>query len=84
MPHIGNYRPICLLPVVYKLFTPVLLNRVSRTLDEGRPCEQARFRRGSSTVDHIHTITKLIVQLCLTFIDLKKDSTPSKRRQGQA
>uniref|UniRef100_A0A7I4YYM3 Reverse transcriptase domain-containing protein n=1 Tax=Haemonchus contortus TaxID=6289 RepID=A0A7I4YYM3_HAECO len=76
---IGNYRPICLLSVIYKLFTRVILNRIGRTLDEGQPCEQAGFRRGFSTIDHIHTLTRLIevsreykMPLCLTFIDLKK------------
>ncbi|EYC12427.1 hypothetical protein Y032_0047g1473 [Ancylostoma ceylanicum] len=76
---IGNYRPICLLSVVYKLFTRVILNRIERTLDEGQPCEQAGFRKGFSTIDHIHTVTRLIevsreykMPLCLTFIDLKK------------
>ncbi|VDP15334.1 unnamed protein product [Heligmosomoides polygyrus] len=75
----GNYRPIWLLSVVCKLFTRVVLNTISRTLDEGKPCEQAGFRRRFSTIDHIHTITKLIevsreykLPLCLTFIDLKK------------
>ncbi|VDO29418.1 unnamed protein product [Heligmosomoides polygyrus] len=59
--------------LVYKLFTGVILNRTSRTLDEGQTCEQAEFRKGFSTIDHIHTITKLIdVSLCLTFINLKK------------
>ncbi|EYC39481.1 hypothetical protein Y032_0654g1186 [Ancylostoma ceylanicum] len=76
---IGNYRPICLLSAVYKLFTRVILNRIERTLGEGQPCEQAGFRKGFSTIDHIHTVTRLIevsreykMPLCLTFIDLRK------------
>ncbi|KAE9415082.1 hypothetical protein Angca_003563, partial [Angiostrongylus cantonensis] len=77
--NIGNYRPICLFSVVYKLFTRVALNRIDRTLDEGQPCEQTGFRKGFSTMDHIHTITRLIEvsrehkrPLCLTFINLQK------------
>ncbi|VDP32616.1 unnamed protein product [Heligmosomoides polygyrus] len=61
-----------------KLLTRVILNRFSPTLDEGQPCEQAGFRRGFSTIDHIHTITKLIevsreykLPLCFAFIDLE-------------
>ncbi|KAK6750333.1 hypothetical protein RB195_002355 [Necator americanus] len=76
---IGNYRPVCLLSVIYKLFTRVILNRIEKVLDEGQPCEQAEFRKGFSTIDHIHTVSKLIevsreykMPLCLTFIDLKK------------
>ncbi|KAE9413930.1 hypothetical protein Angca_009149, partial [Angiostrongylus cantonensis] len=76
---IGNYRPICLLSVVYKLFTRVILNRIDRILNEGQPCEQAGFRKGLSTMDQIHTITRLIEvsrkykrPLCLTFIHLEK------------
>ncbi|KAE9419205.1 hypothetical protein Angca_009103, partial [Angiostrongylus cantonensis] len=80
---IGNYRPFCLLPVVYKLFTRVILNRIDRTLDEGQPCEQAGFRKGFSTMDRIHTLTRLIEvsreykrPLCLTFIDSWKAFDP--------
>ncbi|EYC41553.1 hypothetical protein Y032_0564g3526 [Ancylostoma ceylanicum] len=76
---IGNYRPICLLSVVYKLFTRLILDRIERTLDEGQSCGQAGFRKGFSTIDHIHTVSRLIevsreykMPLCLTFIDLKK------------
>ncbi|KAK6742512.1 hypothetical protein RB195_010028 [Necator americanus] len=79
-PHdIGNYRPICLLSVIYKLFARVILNRIEKVLDEGQPCEQTGLRKGFSTIDHIHTVSKLIevsreykMPLCLTFIDLKK------------
>ncbi|KAK6732299.1 hypothetical protein RB195_016592 [Necator americanus] len=76
---IGNYRPICLLSVIYKLFTRVILNRIEKVLDEGQPCELSGFRKGFSTIDHIHTVSKLIevsreykMPLCLTFINLKK------------
>ncbi|KAK6765521.1 hypothetical protein RB195_025436 [Necator americanus] len=53
--------------------------RIEKVLDEGQPCKQAGFRIGFSTIDHIHTVPKLIevsleykMPLCLTFIDLKK------------
>ncbi|KAK6743542.1 hypothetical protein RB195_010674 [Necator americanus] len=62
-----------------RLFTRVILNKIEKVLDEGQPCEQAGFRKGFSTIDHIHTVSKLIevsreykTPLCLTFIDLKK------------
>ncbi|KAE9412974.1 hypothetical protein Angca_007088 [Angiostrongylus cantonensis] len=79
-PHdICNYPQICLLTVIYKLFTRVILNRIDRTLDEGQPCEQAGFRKGFSTMDQIHTMTRLTEvsreykrPLCVTFIDLEK------------
>ncbi|KAE9417105.1 hypothetical protein Angca_006450, partial [Angiostrongylus cantonensis] len=77
---IGNYRPICLLSVVCKFFTRVILNRIDRTLDEEQPCEQSGFRKGFSTVDHIiHTMTRSIELSreyerphCHIFIDLQK------------
>ncbi|KAE9413405.1 hypothetical protein Angca_006238, partial [Angiostrongylus cantonensis] len=78
---VGNYRPIYLLFVVYKLLTRVILNRIDKTLDEGQPCEQAGFRKGFNMMDNIHAITRFIEvsrgykrPLCPTFIDLQKAS----------
>ena len=76
---LGNYRPISLLPIIYKLFTKVITNRIAKELDNQQPREQAGFRKGFSTIDHLHTINQLIeksceynIPLCLAFIDYQK------------
>ncbi|KAK6750035.1 hypothetical protein RB195_002186 [Necator americanus] len=43
-----NYRPICLLSVLYKVFTKIILTCISTTLDEAQPEEQAGFHQGFS------------------------------------
>ncbi|KAK6764042.1 hypothetical protein RB195_024393 [Necator americanus] len=43
--NLRNYRPICLLS---EAFTKIILTRISRTLDEDQPQEQAGFRQGFS------------------------------------
>ncbi|KJH41248.1 hypothetical protein DICVIV_12778 [Dictyocaulus viviparus] len=65
--NINNYRPMCLL--------------FGKRLDEEQSREQARFRKGFSTKDHIHSITRLIEvsreyknPLGLLFIDLENSS----------
>ena len=45
---------------IYKLFTKIITNRITRTLDENQPREQAGFRRGFSTIDHLHAVNQLI------------------------
>ncbi|KAJ0169495.1 hypothetical protein K1T71_015082 [Dendrolimus kikuchii] len=74
-----NYRPISLLSHVYKLFSRVITNRLARRLDEFQPPEQAGFRKGYSTVDHIHTVRQIIQKteeynqpLCMAFVDYEK------------
>ncbi|KAL6723479.1 hypothetical protein Aduo_018478 [Ancylostoma duodenale] len=74
-----NYRPICLLSVLYKLFTKIILTRISRTLDEAQPQEQTGFRKGFSCMDNIQTVSRVIevcreyrLPLVLTFVDYEK------------
>ena len=74
-----NYRPICLLSVLYKLFTKIILMRITKILDEAQPVEQAGFRQGFCCMDHIQTVSRVIevcreyrMPLVLTFIDYEK------------
>ena len=76
---ISNYRPISLLNNIYKLFTKIITNRITRTLDENQPREQAGFRKGFSTVDHLHAVNQLIekcveykIPLVAAFVDYNK------------
>ena len=73
---IKNYRPISLLSHSYKIFTRLLQTRIERTLDENQPREQAGFRKGYSTTDHLQALNQIIeksneysLPLCIGFID---------------
>ncbi|EFO97114.1 hypothetical protein CRE_30476 [Caenorhabditis remanei] len=77
--NLENYRPICLLPVLYKVFTKCILNRIRKSLEEAQPVEQAGFRRSFSTIDHIHSVQRLLevgreyhIPITMVFIDFKK------------
>ena len=78
---ISNYRPISLLSHMSKLFTKVIKNRIERQLDENQAREQAGFRCGYSTTDHLQVMQQLIektceyeLPLCLAFVDYEKAS----------
>ena len=76
---LGNYRPISPLSAIYKLFSKILTIRLEKIFDENQPREQAGFRSGYSTIDHLHTMNQLIektsehnMPLCLAFVDYEK------------
>ncbi|PZC72397.1 hypothetical protein B5X24_HaOG211241 [Helicoverpa armigera] len=76
---VGNYRPISLLPCLYKLFSGIINKRISTVLEDTQPVEQAGFRKGFSTCDHIHALELIIEKyqeyqrsLYITFIDYQK------------
>ncbi|KAK6752697.1 hypothetical protein RB195_003859 [Necator americanus] len=74
-----DYRSICLLSVLHKVFTKITLTRISKTLDEAQPQEQAGFRQGFSCLDQIQTVSR-VIEVCreyrlpfvLTFVDYEK------------
>ena len=74
-----NYRPICLLSNMYKLFTKIITTRLEKKLDEDQPREQTGFRSKYSTTDHIYAINQLKekcreynIPLCVAFVDYEK------------
>lgn len=77
--NIENYRPISSSPTISKVFTKLIGKRITNILMEQLPIEQAGFRKGFSTTDHLFTLNLLIEKasefqydLHLAFIDFKK------------
>ena len=54
-----NYRPICVMPLLYKLFAVMLHKRLAPTLESKLSRDQAGFRQGFSTVDHLHMLAQI-------------------------
>ena len=76
---IKNYRPISLLPIIYKVFLHILLQWILQTLDFHQPQEQAGFISSFSMTDHLHVINQLqenvheySIPVCFAFIDYDK------------
>ncbi|CAF4888459.1 unnamed protein product [Pieris macdunnoughi] len=61
---IVNYRPISLLPTIYKLFSSIVNKRIYPTLEARQPVEQAGFRKGKAfdCVSHINIWESLTTQ----------------------
>ena len=63
MENVSNYRPICLLPALYKLFSTILYGRLYPVLDQKEAEDQAGFRKSYQTTDHLATY-RLVEQKC--------------------
>ena len=77
--NLENYRPISLLSALYKLFMTFIAKKFTKKLDFYHPVEQAEFRSGFSTNDHLQVIRSLIekcneykIGIVLIFIDFEK------------
>ena len=77
LPH--NYRPIATIPLLYKLFSRLLYNRLHPILDPQQSSDQAGFRPHRSTCDHLFTITQVhemaeewTIPLWTATVDFKK------------
>ena len=61
--NLSNYRPICSLPALYKLFSTILYGILYPTLDQKQAEDQAGFTKTYQTTDHLATY-RLIEQKC--------------------
>ena len=57
-----NWRGITLLSITSKVFSRVILDRISEALDPLLRKEQADFRKGNSYRDHIFTLRQILEQ----------------------
>ena len=53
--NVSNYRPICSLLALYKLFSTILYSRLYLRLDQKQAEDQAGFRKSYQTTDHFAT-----------------------------
>ena len=61
--NVSNYRPICSLLALYKLFSTILYGRLYPRFDQKQAEDQAGFRKTYQTTDHFATY-RMIEQKC--------------------
>ena len=54
-----NYRPITILPILYKLFSHIVCKRITPILEESQSRDQAGFRSGFACIDYLFTMVLL-------------------------
>ena len=75
----ANYRPIALLPILYKLFSRMLCVRIQPDLLRAQSVDQAAYRPGFSTEDHLLSVTLMLekchewnIELWVCLVDFEK------------
>ena len=75
----SNYRPIAILPLLYKLFSRMLCSRLEERIMSQQSIDQAAYRKGYSTDDHLLTLTLLLerssewnAEVWLALVDFEK------------
>ena len=75
----NNWRGITLLPIAGKIMAKIVLQRISKAIDNVLRNEQAGFRRGRSCTDQIFALRNIIEQsnewqrqLYINFVDFEK------------
>lgn len=75
----NNYRPISMISTIYKVFSKCLLQRLKYQLSNAQSIDQAAFKSGFSTCDHLQCMNQLIekcteyqMPIYFAFIDFKK------------
>ena len=63
---VGNYRPICSLPALYKLISTTLYGRLYPRLHQEQAEDQAAFRSSHQTTDHLATNRMWIATIAFT------------------
>lgn len=56
----SNYRPIAILPILYKVFSKIICNRLRIMFDNAQTADQAGFRSGYSCDDHLLTSVVIV------------------------
>ena len=75
----SNYRPIAILPLLYKLFSRMLCARLEEKIISQQSVDQAAYRKGYSTDDHLLTLALLLercsewnAEVWLALVDFEK------------
>ena len=75
----NNWRGITLLPLTSKVYSRIILQRITASVDNILRQEQAGFRRGKSCIDHIFVLRQILEQtqewnspLYAVFVDFEK------------